>query len=553
MIKLVSFICFFSTFTVFAQDKSNAVSSKNRLAMQDYEYGLQLFEHEQTDSALYYFDKALTLFDETKNGYYVAKTKNVIGLIYKQLAIYDKALENFYASRKYFERTNDTVLLIGSEINIGQFYNETGKYTAAKQLFKQVIKTLNSAIKITVSKRKELLAAAYNNYGISLQNSGDREHALVVYEQSLELKKQLRDFIGVSKTLNNIGSLYMETEENTKAKGYFFESLQIKRNIHSKAGIANSYLNIGEYYMHIKDYVKGEIYFDSCLRELEQLNIPSLQASAYYNLSIAQRKQGKDAQAFESLMQFGQLNQQLNTLASEKRIAVLRVLFDLEKKEQQLLISKSKISSLETEMNYKSIKLYSLIITAICLIFIVFYLFRNARLKDFNHKQQEKALLDKQHIKELENSRLRDELQLKNAELVSLTMQSLRKIETITRFEEELESAFNLGSKESLSAVEAKMQSFMKKMNASENDWDKFRFKLETTYPDFFNRLHQLNPDLTSTDIRHCAYMKIGLNTKEIGSLLNINPDSVQKSRVRLKKKLGLATETDMKTYIIQL
>jgi len=553
MIKLVSFICLFSTFTVFAQDKSIAVSSKNRLAMQDYEYGIQLFEQEQTDSALYYFDKALTLFDETKNGYYAAKTKNVIGLIYKQLAIYDKALENFYASRKYFERAKDTVHLIGSEINIGQFYNETGKYTAAKQVFKQVIKILNSTKKITVSKRKELLAAAYNNYGISLQNSGDRERALVVYEQSLELKKQLRDFIGVSKTLNNIGSLYMETEENTKAKGYFFESLQIKRNIHSKAGIANSYLNIGEYYMHIKDYVKGEIYFDSCLRELEQLNIPSLQASAYYNLSIAQRKQGENAQAFESLMQFGQLNQQLNTLASEKRIAVLRVLFDLEKKEQQLLISKSKISSLETEMNYKSIKLYSLIITAICLIFIVFYLYRNARLKDFNHKQQEKALLDKQHIKELENSRLRDELHLKNAELVSLTMQSLRKIETITRFEEELESAFNLGSKESLSAVEAKMQSFMKKMNASENDWDKFRFKLETTYPDFFNRLHQLNPDLTSTDIRHCAYMKIGLNTKEIGSLLNINPDSVQKSRVRLKKKLGLTTETDMKTYIIQL
>lgn len=521
--------------------------------MQDYEYGLKLFEYEQTDSALYYFDKALTLFDETKNGYYVAKTKNLIGLIYKQLAIYDKALENFYASRKYFERTKDTVHLIGSEINIGQFYNETGKYAAGKQLFKQVIKTLNSTKKITVSKRKELLAAAYNNYGISLQNSGDRERALVVYEQSLELKKQLRDFIGVSKTLNNIGSLYMETEENTKAKGYFFESLKIKQNIHSKAGIANSYLNIGEYYMHIKDYEKGEIYFDSCLRELEQLNIPSLQASAYYNLSIAQKKQGKNAQAFESLMQFGQLNQQLNTLASEKRIAVLRVLFDLEKKEQQLLISKSKISSLETEMNYKSIKLYSLIITAICLIFIVFYLYRNARLKDFNHKQQEKALLDKQHIKELENSRLRDELQLKNAELVSLTMQSLRKIETITRFEEELESAFNLGSKESLSAVEAKMQSFMKKMNASENDWDKFRFKLETTYPDFFNRLHQLNPDLTSTDIRHCAYMKIGLNTKEIGSLLNINPDSVQKSRVRLKKKLGLTTEIDMKTYIIQL
>jgi len=553
MVKLVLLICAFSTFTVFAQDKSTSVSSKSRLAMQHYEHGHTLFEHEQVDSALYYLDRALTLFGETKNGYYTAKTKNIIGLIYKQFAIYDKALANFYASRKYFEQVKDTVHLIGSEINIGHFYNETNKHKVAIQLFKQVINTLNYTKNITDSKRKELLAAAYNNYGIALQNNSQRAHALVVYEQSLDLKKQLHDLMGVSKTLNNIGSLYMEMEENSQAKVCFFESLEIKKNIHSKAGIANSYLNIGEYYMHINDFVTGEIYFDSCLRELEQLNIPSLQASAYYNQSIVQRKLGKNASAFESLMQFEQLNQQLNTLASEKRIAVIRVLFDLEKKEQQLLLSKSKITSLETEMNYKSIKLYSLIITAVCLVLFVFYLYRNARLKEFNHQQNEKAHLDKQHLKELENIRLRDELQLKNAELVSLTMQSLRKIETITQFQEELESAFHLGSKESLSVVEAKMQSFMKNMTASENDWDKFRFKLETTYPDFFHRLQQLNPALTNTDIRHCAYIKIGLNTKEIGSLLSIHPDSVQKSRVRLKKKLGLSTETDMKAYIIQL
>ena len=44
----------------------------------------------------------------------------------------------------------------------------------------------------------------------------------------------------------------------------------------------------------------------------------------------------------------------------------------------------------------------------------------------------------------------------------------------------------------------------------------------------------------------------MGLATKEIARLMNINATSVQIARVRLKKKLELDRETDLISYIME-
>ena len=86
-----------------------------------------------------------------------------------------------------------------------------------------------------------------------------------------------------------------------------------------------------------------------------------------------------------------------------------------------------------------------------------------------------------------------------------------------------------------------------------ENDWVDFKLHFENVHPDFFVILGKLHPNLTQTDNRHCAYMRMKLNTKEIARLLNISPTSVQMARVRLKKKMNLGKETDLRNYILNI
>jgi hypothetical protein len=85
-----------------------------------------------------------------------------------------------------------------------------------------------------------------------------------------------------------------------------------------------------------------------------------------------------------------------------------------------------------------------------------------------------------------------------------------------------------------------------------DKDWSMFTATFEEVHPGFFRRLKNTHPSLSLNDIRHCACIKMNLGTKEIARFFNIKAPSVQISRVRLKKKMGLTDSTDLRSYILK-
>ena len=85
-----------------------------------------------------------------------------------------------------------------------------------------------------------------------------------------------------------------------------------------------------------------------------------------------------------------------------------------------------------------------------------------------------------------------------------------------------------------------------------DKDWDMFIATFEDVHPGFFRRLKNTHPSLSPNDIRHCACIKMNLGTKEIARFFNIKAPSVQISRVRLKKKMELSGDDDLRTYILK-
>ncbi len=86
---------------------------------------------------------------------------------------------------------------------------------------------------------------------------------------------------------------------------------------------------------------------------------------------------------------------------------------------------------------------------------------------------------------------------------------------------------------------------------AIDDDFDTFKQNFENVYPKFFSKLQQkANNDLTQLDLKYCAYINMGLNAKEIGNLLHIEPTSVRMARYRLKQKLALEKEEDLTFFI---
>lgn len=69
-------------------------------------------------------------------------------------------------------------------------------------------------------------------------------------------------------------------------------------------------------------------------------------------------------------------------------------------------------------------------------------------------------------------------------------------------------------------------------------------------HPGFYTKLSEKHPDLSSNELKICGYYKMKLTTKEISQILNINPESVQKSRYRIRKKMMLRKDTSLDQYI---
>ena len=144
--------------------------------------------------------------------------------------------------------------------------------------------------------------------------------------------------------------------------------------------------------------------------------------------------------------------------------------------------------------------------------------------------------------KEIENRakwRIKSKLESKEREVISFLLQLSQKNELLVFVQKQLKK---------MASVDA--QQALKEINSSSVDWESVVQELENLHPGFLNRLVIKHPNLTSKEKKLCSYLRLGLSSKEIAGLLNVQTKSVEVSRGRLRKKLRLNRENRLKEYL---
>ncbi len=154
-------------------------------------------------------------------------------------------------------------------------------------------------------------------------------------------------------------------------------------------------------------------------------------------------------------------------------------------------------------------------------------------------------------MKEEKSKRLEQEIILKNKELATTALLVNQHNEVLSNIEEYVKKirTETTVNKEATKEI----RKLIRKSVSITNDWENFKVHFDKVHPHFFKKLMERNTGLSQNDMRHCAYMRMQLSTKEIARLLGINPTSVQMSRVRLKKKLNLGKQDDLRHYIMEV
>ncbi|RLD51680.1 MAG: hypothetical protein DRI94_05370 [Bacteroidetes bacterium] len=86
-----------------------------------------------------------------------------------------------------------------------------------------------------------------------------------------------------------------------------------------------------------------------------------------------------------------------------------------------------------------------------------------------------------------------------------------------------------------------------------QDSWQKFELIIKSNNNDFTENLLKKFPNLTNSEIKLCTFLKLGMNTKEIASVLFQSNDSVKVARSRLRKKINLNSEQNLSAYLSSL
>ncbi|WP_299441497.1 LuxR C-terminal-related transcriptional regulator [uncultured Aquimarina sp.] len=180
---------------------------------------------------------------------------------------------------------------------------------------------------------------------------------------------------------------------------------------------------------------------------------------------------------------------------------------------------------------------------------------RLLKLKEEKLNKQEEEykaqkLEQERKIIELKNSKLEDEIKAKSRELTQIAYVNLNKNKVLKKIRDKIvriQGSPNSRSHESNYMDLKRLVEYY----ITDKESKLFKINFDKSHQEFYERLSKKYPNLTSKDLRLCAYLKMNLSSKEIAPLLGISPQSVDVNRHKLRKKLNLGSDDNLTHFLV--
>ena len=187
-----------------------------------------------------------------------------------------------------------------------------------------------------------------------------------------------------------------------------------------------------------------------------------------------------------------------------------------------------------------------LIYTAILVVLFIFirrYFFR--RLKNTETRiriQKERELI------RVKNEKLHSEIHYKSMQLANTTYAITKKNELLLEIKKLLsKSSRNADLKNPFREIHKLLDQNI----TDEDDWKIFESNFEQAHEEFLLRIKKQFPNLTPSDLKLCAFIRMNLPSKRIAPLLGISIRGVENHRYRLRTKMELDREINLTDYLM--
>lgn len=195
-----------------------------------------------------------------------------------------------------------------------------------------------------------------------------------------------------------------------------------------------------------------------------------------------------------------------------------------------------------------------LLVLLIVLIFIYFYRHRVMDLKQevsfYKERNLSEKLLNEQELLKIKNKELSNQLNDKAKQLASALIGRvdysdwLKSVYTRLTEMKSNASAANQSKFNQLLSLFEKKTTLIRQTEYNEN--------FDLIYENFTKRFAEAYPKITHKDLRICSYIRMNKSNKEIAALLSITLRSLEISRYRIRKKMGLSNSVNLNDFILR-
>jgi tetratricopeptide (TPR) repeat protein len=515
-----------------------------------YQCGIYHYRNNQYQRAKESFDHAITIAQEIKDTLTWAKSLQESGSLALTMGDDHLCLKLNFEALPLFET-------IGYQDGIARVYNIIGLYKCGQKEYDSAISYYNKAMVININTGNQKgIVHNKGNLAYLYELTGHLEQSEKIY---LELETQLietGDSLLLPVIYADLSSVCRKKGDLNEALDYSKKAVRICELTKDTAALAGNSGDLGELYLLTKQPDSARFYLTQAIRCSRVINDPEIEILALKFLIKIDSLNGNHKDAIQKYRQVLVLKDTVFNRKYKNHLKASELIYENQKKSMLIETQKYQI-----EAGHKQKRLYIslLIFTILVLILstlVIFYYLKYFRKKQNIYKNQllikdlqiENATKN-ELIQQLKIEKFEESLKIKEMEQVSQALALEQKNELLNLISSKIVSSMKDTGLLNITELNSIVSSIRMQIN-DKNESDLFNQKFNQVHTNFYNNLTKVHPELTKSELKFCAYLKLNLTSHQIANIMNVTNEAIRKNRYRIRKKMGLTQGNSLENYL---
>jgi CHAT domain-containing protein len=291
-------------------------ADRNRIAAQklftDAKALRNLRTKESYQQAVEKYDAALAIWQSVDDKLMQAFTLHEVGMIYGDIGLYQKAIDAHSRAAALYHELKIPKGEADVITNIGWIYGELGDTQNRLAMYDRaaaIYKTAGDIDPVLIS-----------NFGSTYARLGQYQKALDIHLRVLEMRRPLKEPLGLGITLRNIGDCYDHLGDQQKALEFYNESLAYMLQAANHFYTSTTLLNLGRLYDKLGQKEKALEYLDQTLKAQVTINDQRGIAVTSFHIARIERDLGHFNAARERIERSLDIIERLRTQVASQQL-----------------------------------------------------------------------------------------------------------------------------------------------------------------------------------------------------------------------------------------